>query len=158
MEAPDYTARGAGVRIWRVAPNLWAQLGGLLWAPNVKEPWPVGEEYYASCPASPDHAPPEEACACGLYAFYTPPLAEEGGYWPREGAPRYNRLVAGVVGVAGDVVLAETGMRAGRASIEAIFTDGAPDVELPIPRPELAAAYGAQVIDSTDYEAFCADR
>jgi hypothetical protein len=155
---PDYINRAAGVRIWRVAPTLWAQLGGLLWAPNMKEPWPTGEEYVATCPGSPDHAPPQEECSCGIYAFYTPLLAFEGGYWPQERAPLYNRLVAGIVGAAGEVALHEHGMKSSRASIEAIFTDGATDAELPIPRAELAAAYGVEVIDSRDYDAFCAER
>lgn len=44
MQAPDYINRVAGVRIWRVAPNLWAQLGGLLWAPGMKEPWASGDD------------------------------------------------------------------------------------------------------------------
>ena len=158
MEVPDYVSRGAGVRIWRVAPNLWAQLGGLLWAPGMKEPWPTGEEYVATCSGSPDHVPPQEGCTCGIYTFYTPQLAVKGGYWPDPGAALYNRLVAGVVGVAGDVALHEHGLQANRAVIEAIFTDGAPDAELPIPRLELASAYGAEVIDSEDYEAFCAER
>jgi hypothetical protein len=32
--APDYVNRLACVRVWRVAPTLWAQLGGLLWGPG----------------------------------------------------------------------------------------------------------------------------
>jgi hypothetical protein len=157
-EAPDYLSRVAGVRSWRVAPNLWAQLGGLLWAPNVKEPWPVGEEYVATCPGDPDHASPAEGCSCGIYAFYTPDLADEGSYWPGEGVPLYNRIVAGVVGAAGEVVLHEHGLLAARATVEAIFTDGAADAQLPLARKEIATAYGAEVIDSSDYEAFCAER
>jgi len=157
--APDYINRGAGVRIWRVAPTLWAQLGGLLWAPGMKEPWPTTEkEHVASCQANPDHTPPAEGCDCGLYAFYNPRLAEEGGYWTYEASPLYNRVVAGVIGVAGDIELQEHGMKAERATIEAIFTTGADDDELPIPRAELAEAYGAEVKDSSDYEAFCAER
>jgi|SRR5215208_377790 len=158
VDVPDYINRAAGVRIWRVAPNLWAQLGGLLWAPNVKEPWPTGEEYVATCPGSPDHTPPQEGCSCGIYAFYAPQLAVWGGYWPQEGHPFFNRLVGGVVGAAGEVVLYERGLLAACTTVEAIFTDGTPDAELPFPRSEIAAAYGAELIDSRDYEAFCADR
>jgi hypothetical protein len=156
--APDYVGRVAGVRIWRVAPTLWAQLGGLLWAPNMKEPWPTGEEYVATCPAAPDHSPPAEGCSCGIYAFYSPVLADEWGYWPQEGAPLFNRLLAGVVGAAGEVLLHERGLLAARVSVEAIFTNGASDSELPIPRNEIASAYGADVIDAEDFEAFCAER
>jgi hypothetical protein len=158
VEAPDYLNRVAGVRIWRVAPNLWAQLGGLLWAPSVKEPWPTGEEHEAVCTHNPDHAPPEDGCMCGIYAFYTPDLAVTGGYWPVPWERYFTRLVAGVVGAAGDIELCEHGMRASRASVEAIFTFGAPDEELPIPRAEIAQGYGAAVIDARDYEAFCAER
>jgi hypothetical protein len=158
-EAPDYVNRAAGVRIWRVAPTLWAQLGGLLWAPNVKEPWPPGEEYIATCPGYPDHAPPAEGCSCGIYAFYTPDLAANGGYWPPEQrVSLHNRIVAGVVGAAGEIVLHESGLLAARVTVEAIFTAGAADEQLPMPRQVIADAYGAAVIDSTDYEAFCAER
>jgi hypothetical protein len=157
-QAPDYIQRVAGVRIWRVAPNLWAQLGGLLWAPGMKAPWATGEEYVATCSGSPDHTPPQEGCSCGIYAFYTPELAQSGGYWPYSGDALYTRLVAGVVSVAGDVALHERGLKANRASVEAILTTGAPDEELPIPRSELATAYGAEVIDVEDFEEFCAGR
>jgi len=156
--APDYIDRAAGVRIWRVAPNLWAQLGGLLWAPNMKEPWPTGEEYVATCSGNPDHVPPHEGCSCGIYAFFNPKLADKGGYWPNPYAPLFDRLLAGVVGVAGDVVLHDHGLLAARATVKAIFVDGALDSELPIPRSEIAAAYDAELIYAQDYEAFCAVR
>ena len=155
IQAPDYINRVAGVRIWRVAPNLWAQLGGLLWAPGMKEPWASGEEYHASCPGHPDHVPPDPGCCCGIYAFYNAALAKEGGYWPGIGGGPYNRVAAGVVGAAGDVELHDHGMKAERATVEAIFTDGVPDEELPIPRQEIASAYGAEVVDSADFEEFC---
>jgi len=158
MEAPDYINRVAAVRSWRVAPNLWAQLGGLLWAPGMRQPWPTGEEYYASCPGNPDHVPPAPGCGCGIYAFYSPALAEEGGYWPGAGGGPYNRVVAGVVGAAGDVELHEVGLKAGSVIVEAIFAAGVADAELPIPRAEIAAAYGTEVIDADDYEAFCTER
>jgi len=161
MEAPDYINRVAGVRIWRVAPTLWAQLGGLLWAPGMKEPWPTGEEYYASCQGHPDHTPPEAGCGCGVYAFYAPWLAESVGYWPggASGHP-YDRVVAGVIGAADEVELCEFGLRASRATVEAIFTApaGARDDELPIPRAEIAEAYGAEVIEVQDFEEFAAAR
>ncbi len=158
MEAPDYINRIAGVRVWRVAPNLWAQLGGLLWAPGMKEPWPTGEEYDASC-VHPDHTPPEPACGCGVYAFYSPALAKSGSYWPGLGGGPYNRVLAGVIGAAGDIELHDHGMKAERATVEAIFTAGADDEEeLAIPRGEIAAAYGAAVIDAEDFEEFCAER
>jgi hypothetical protein len=158
MRAPDYTNCVAAVRIWRVAPTLWAQLGGLLWAPAMREPWATGEEYYASCQSNPDHVP-GEGCGCGLYAFYSPAMARAGGYWvPGRGQSLYNRVLAGVIGAAGDMELCEHGMRTERATVEAIFDDGAPDPELPMPRGELAAAYGAEVIGVGEYEDFCGRR
>jgi hypothetical protein len=42
--------------------------------------------------------------------------------------------------------------------VEAIFTAGAPDEDLPIPRQVIAEAYGAALINSEDYKAFCAKR
>ena len=156
--SPDYINRIAGVRIWRVAPNLWAQLGGLVWAPGMREPWPTGEEYVATCRYAPDHTPPAEGCSCGIYAFLNPLLAAGGGYWPSPDDPLFCRLVAGVIGAADEVVLHDHGLLAGRATVEAIFTVGAPDEDLPMPRQVIADAYGAKVIDVQDYEAFCADR
>jgi hypothetical protein len=158
METPDYISRVAAVRIWRVAPHLWAQLGGLLWAPAVQEPWPTGEEFYAKCTTHLDSAPPRPGCGCGIYAFYTPKLAQPGGYWVDSSVGPTNRLVAGVIGAAGEVELCEFGLRAERATVEAIFTVGAFDHEIPIPRQEIAAAYGAEVISADDYEEFCAER
>ena len=148
---PDYIHRVAGVRIWRIAPTLWWQLGGLLWSPAMKEPWTTGEEYHASCAA--DHEAGSASCTCGVYAFYTPKLAQAGGYWAAG-----DRLVAGVIGAAGDVDLASSGMRAGRATVEAIFTAGAADALLPLTRQEIADGYGAEVIDEDDYEEFCERR
>jgi hypothetical protein len=138
-----------------VAPTLWAQLGGLLWAPAVQEPWPTGEEYYASCAAAPDHVPGEN-CSCGVYAFYTPGMAKTGGCWvPVPGQLLYNRIVAGVIGAAGDIELGEYGMRAERATVEALFANGAAEQDLPFPRSEIAHVYGAEVIGAGEYEEFC---
>jgi hypothetical protein len=152
---PDYIQPIAGVRIWRVAPNLLSQHMGLLWAPGMIEPWPTGKEVAARCAGHPDHAPPDDYCGCGIYAFYNPVLAFEANYWPIEGDGFYNRLVAGVVGAAGEVIVAEYGWKAARATVEAIFFDGAPDDALPLPRDIIADAYGVPVIDTDDYEAFC---
>jgi hypothetical protein len=173
-KAPDYINRVAGVRVWRVAPNLWANLGGILWAPNVKEPWPNGEEYEARCEGDPDHKPPAEKCMCGVYGFYNPNLAiaatmsGEGEYWPVPWQRHYSRLVAGVIGGGGDIELCEYGFRSELARVEAIFTDGAPDEDFPCPwrtideslplaRPMIAEIYGIPLISASDYEDFCAE-
>jgi hypothetical protein len=155
--APDLIRPVAGVRVWRIAPTLWWQLGGLLWSPSMKEPWPTGEVYRASCRL--DHEPGSEGCACGVYAYFSPELARRGDYWPKT-----NREIAGVIGAAGEVDLWSKGMRAGRATVEAIFTAGYPDEELPLSRQEIADAYPsadggtAEVIDEADYHAFCEER
>jgi hypothetical protein len=145
---PDFTDPIAGVRIWRVAPTLWWQMGGLLWSPAMREPWPTGEVYRAACRM--DHAPGSAGCGCGVYSFYTPELAKGGSYWPTS-----DREIAGVIGASGEVDLSSVGMRSGSATIEAIFTAGAPDSELPLSRQEIADGYGAEVIDPEDFEEFC---
>jgi hypothetical protein len=155
MKAPDYTNELAGVRIWRVAPNLWAQLGGLLWAPSVREPWSTGEKYEATCNTCPDHRPPHEGCMCGLYAFLDPMQAQWGGYWPHPQDELYTRLVAGVVAASGEIELCEWGFRAQYGRVVAIFENGADDDELPIPRGVIAEAYDAEVIDLFEFDDFC---
>jgi hypothetical protein len=165
MEAPDYFQPVAGVRIWRVAPNLLSQYMGLLWGPGAREPWPTGKEHRARCGfdnvgTSTNHEPPGKWCGCGLYAFYTPQLAEEGGYWPipKDYGQLYNRLVGGVLAGTGDIELHEWGFRAEKGRVAALFTTGAPDEELPLPREIIADAYGAELIAVEDYEDFCARR
>jgi hypothetical protein len=158
-KAPDYLQRVAAVRLWRVAPTLWAQLGGLLWSPMMQEPWATGEEYYPKCGAHPDEPPPGENCSCGIYCFYHPETARASvSYWPQDGSPLYDRQVVGVLGCAGNLELGDIGMRAGRATVEAIFTAGAPDRDLPIPRADIAAGYGADVINVDEFEDFCERR
>jgi hypothetical protein len=124
----------------------------------MKEPWATGEEYYPQCPAHPDEPPPGEDCSCGIYCHYTPGDARASAYWPLEGAPLYDRQVVGVIGCAGDLELGDIGMRAGRATVEAIFTAGAPDRDLPIPRADIAAGYDAEVIAVEDFADFCGRR
>lgn len=161
-EFPDYIQPVAGVRIWRVAPNLLAQHMGLLWGPGAREPWPTGKEHYAKCglegeePNHTDHSPPVEGCSCGFYAFYTPALAIGGGYWPSaDYGQLYNRLVAGVMSASGDVALHEWGFKTERARVAALFTTGAADEELPLPREIIADAYGVPVIEADDFFEFC---
>jgi hypothetical protein len=163
--APDFTHRIAGVRAWRVAPNLAARLGGLLWSANMLTAWRSHQELVANC-SSYAHTPPQENCGCGVNAFYRP----EGGlaYLPdTPGDPTF--YVTGVVSGAGEVVLFEEGWRAARGKVEAIF-DG-PDLHrLPrfsdgeelgrgVPKrislEMIAEAYDAQIIAPADYEAFC---
>jgi hypothetical protein len=160
---PDYMGEVAGVRIWRVAPNLLSQHMGLLWGPGAREPWPTGKAHHAKCGLErhghtyTDHDPPGEACGCGLYAFHNPALAVEGGYWPTSEPSRqlYNRLVAGVLAASGTIALHEWGFKAEKGRVAALFTIGAPDEELPLPREIIADAYNVPVIEAGDYFDFC---
>jgi hypothetical protein len=153
--APDYIQPVVGVRIWRVAPNLLSQHMGLLWGPGAREPWPTGRGHKATC-EDPDHDPPEDGCGCGLYAFYTPQLAASGRYWPTpEDGWLYNRLVAGVMGASGNIALHEWGFKAEKGRVAALFTAGAADEELPLPREIIADAYGVPLIETEDYFGFC---
>ena len=166
-EFPDYIQPVAGVRIWRVAPNLLAQHMGLLWGPGAREPWPsvAGKEHHARCgfesdgTIHTDHKPPGKGCSCGFYAFYNPALAIERGYWPTSEnyAQLYHRLVAGVLAASGEIELSEWGFRAERGRVAALFAVGVADEELPLPRETIADAYGVPLIDVEDYDAFCAD-
>lgn len=154
MEAPDYLQAIAGCRAWMVAPNLWSQMGGILWATAQVEPWKTGEDIVAHCHVNPDHVPPVEDCACGIYAYYHP-LAL---LWHRQSFED-SIHVTGVVSGWGDVLLHESGFRAQCARVEAIFDHHLmPHVELPITKEEIAEAYGAEVIAPTEYEEFCQSR
>jgi hypothetical protein len=131
-------------------------MGGLLWAHAILEPWPTGKEYEATCVAEPDvedHVPPAPGCSCGVWAFFDPSLLAASGYGVED--PRH---VSGVVGAAGEIELAEIGWRAQRATVEAIFVDGAPDERLPITRQEIAEAYVVPIIRRDEYEAYCEAR
>jgi len=150
VEAPDYTHCVAGVRTWRVAPNLAARLGDLLWSSSMLDAWPVGQELVAVCHRG-GHVPPDEGCKCGVNAWY----GVELGYADSAGLedPRH---VTGVVSGSGDIVLFEHGWRAARGRVEAIFHDPAlPQIALPVSKKEIAVAYGAAIIAPRDYEAFC---
>ncbi len=148
---PDYTARIAGARSWRVANTLWARMGGLLWADAMLEPWPKGEEHEAACPAVCGDAPGEH-CRCGIHGWFDYETMVKTWH-PGEGFAR----VRGVVGARGGVWLHELGWRAQYATVEAIFDD-VPDDALPIPKGEIAEAYGVPVIKPEEYADFCRER
>src|SRR5215203_2650013 len=96
-KTPDYMGRMAGVRSWKIAPSLWAQMGGWLWSAVNVGPWPDGEENIAVCETG--HPTPAKGCSCGLYAFYD----------PASGLPYSLRstntdTISGAVGVASGVI------------------------------------------------------
>jgi len=51
--------------------------------------------------------------------------------------------------------LHEWGFKAERARVAALFTTGAADEELPLPREIIADAYGVPVIEADDFFEFC---
>jgi hypothetical protein len=152
--APDHIRPIAGVRTWRVAPNLWSRMGGLLWASAMMEPWTTGEDHVAHCHMDPTHVPPVEGCTCGVYAYYDPLLVISG-----RGSLEDPRHVSGIVSGWGEILLHDSGWRAQLGRVEALFDHPLmPEVELPIPKEEIAAAYGAEIIYPIDYEEFCRKR
>jgi hypothetical protein len=153
-EMPDYIQRIAGVRTWRVAPTMWARMGGLLWASAMLEPWTTGEDHVAHCHHDPGHVPPADGCACGVYAYYTPMSV----LWHR-GSLEDPYHVSGVVSGWDEMLLLEHGWRAQFGRVEALFDHPLmPEVELPIPKEEIAEAYGAEIISPIDYDEFCQRR
>lgn len=78
---PDYLAPIAGARAWRLAPNLWAKMGGYLWSHFMNDWWVDGEEKVAVCDEG--HEAPAEGCKCGVYAWLSPKHMERNGYTPR---------------------------------------------------------------------------
>ncbi len=150
---PDYTARVAGARSWRVANTMWARMGGLLWADAMLEPWPVGKEYEAACTASRiPHEVPGELCSCGIWAWYNPEnlVSHWRGYNSED-----CRRVSGIVSGAGVMWLHALGWRAQRVHVEAIFKDDIPEEMLPTTKREISAAYDIPIIAAEEYEAFC---
>jgi hypothetical protein len=144
MRVPDYTNRIAGVRAWRVAPTLWAQMGGWLWSHAMLNPWPDGEENVAACDLG--HDAPQKGCTCGLWAWFDYETLAREGY-----EPLHATHVAGIVGAAGRVVRGEIGWKAERVKVLALFDDLCPS-----PKREIADAFGGvPIIQPEEYAAFC---
>src|SRR4051794_41283771 len=92
-----------GLRAWRVARDARGErLVGVLYG----DPWPTGGGWEeARCERAADHAPPEGACACGVYGWHPRPAAARRVL----ATPRH---VAGVPRGEGRGELAEGGVRA----------------------------------------------
>jgi hypothetical protein len=145
LRVPDYVGRMAGVRSWKIAPTLWAQMGGWLWSAANLGPWPDGEENVAVCEV--DHPVPAKGCSCGLYAFYTP-----AGRLPYAATARTTvGSISGVIGTAGRIIPGDLAYRAERAKVLALFED-----PLDTPKEEISAAHGGiPIIRVADFEDFC---
>jgi hypothetical protein len=155
---PDYMAAIAGARAWRMAPTLWARMGGLLWSHAMLNVWPDREEIVAECDAG--HPAPAAGCSCGVYAWKSAEALLGTHY-----APRDHKHIAGVVAGRGRVIRGHAGYWvAERATVVAFFDDGHPSpikevypgsgVYLPT-KEEVAEAYGVEVINYGDFEDFC---
>jgi hypothetical protein len=156
--APDYIGAIAGARAWRMAPSLWAKMGGLLWSHAMLNVWPDCEEIAAECDAG--HPAPAEGCSCGVYAWQSAERLLRSPY-----APQDHKHIAGVVAGRGRVIRGETGYWvAERAVVLAFFDDGYPSpvkevmpdsgVYLPT-KEEVAEVYRVPVIKHSDFDDFC---
>jgi hypothetical protein len=155
----------AGVRTWRVAPNLAARLGGLLWSANMLACWRHHQPFVATCELE-GHTPPQEKCSCGVYAWYA---VDDALAYRHDTPDEPVFYVSGVVSGGGDMLLCEKGWLAQTAKVEAIF-DGPGLHRLPrfsdgeelgrgVPKrislEMIADAYDASIISPRAYEAFC---
>ncbi len=89
-----------GYRLWRLGDDGVRSV-------HERGPWP-GPELRASCPLG-RHDPPEQACSCGVYAYYDQPPWLAWALTPG--------LISGAVIVWGRIEVHATGMRAARARI-----------------------------------------
>jgi hypothetical protein len=145
--------RVAGVRTWRLAPTLWAKMGGWLWSITLSDCWrrmdsdPAFEWKEAKCDFG--HSPPGEGCTCGIYAYHEPsglgrmPMPESA---------------SGVIIADGEIIPATLGFRAQYAKVAAIFDFGTPTFgPPPLATPEqIAEHYRCDIITVGEYAAFCA--
>src|SRR5829696_10563954 len=97
---PDYSAAVAGARAWRMAPTLWARMGGFLWSHAMLNAWADAEEHIARCDNG--HPAPAKGCGCGIYGWYTPELMRQRGY-----APTDYTHISGVIAGRGRVIRVE---------------------------------------------------
>ena len=157
-KTPDYMAPIAGARAWRLAPSLWARMGGFLWSHAMINVWPDGEVKIAECDVG--HPAPAKGCSCGVYAWYRPDIMHKRRY-----APTSHEHIAGVVAGRGRVIRGDIGYWvAEEVAVLAFFDDGYPSpvvhvqdgIYLPT-KADAAAAYGVPVIQYSEFEDFCDD-
>ena len=154
---PDYLAPIAGARAWKLAPSIWARMGGLLWSAAMINVWEDGKPHIAACDMG--HPAPSPDCSCGVYAWVNPDAMKKSGYMPRD-----HEFIAGVVAGRGDYILGidRPYWVAEEVAVLAFFDDGYPspkiqiqgDVYLPT-KEDCAKVYDVPIIKYSDYDDFC---
>ena len=147
--------RVAGVRTWRLAPTLWAKMGGWLWSLTLSDCWRKGEEYEwkeAQCDFG--HTPPGEGCTCGIYTHHGTGELFHPARSPRSAlqAVLPLEMASGVILADGQIIPGQTGFRAQYAKVAAIFDPGLPALATP---EEIAEHYRCDIITVDEYDAFC---
>jgi hypothetical protein len=160
IQVPDYMGEIAGARAWRMAPTLWAKMGGLIWAKVMTDRWIDGETKVAECERG--HEVPHEGCSCGCYAWYTEDLLHRQKF-----APTDHTTISGVVAGSGGVIRGHNGYWvAERVTVKAFFDDGFPSPVVEVQegsgvflatKAEAAEVWGVPVIQYSDYADFCDD-
>jgi hypothetical protein len=147
--------RVAGVRTWRLAPTLWAKMGGWLWSMTLSDCWRKGEEYEwkeAACDFG--HEPPGENCTCGIYAYNEAGrLHNPANYNARMRTFEPLDTACGVIIADGGIIPGTVGFRCQYAKVAAIFDDGLPALATP---QQIAEHYRCDIITVDEYDAFCA--
>jgi hypothetical protein len=151
--------RVAGVRTWRLAPTLWAKMGGWLWSMTLSDCWRKGEEYEwkeAQCDFG--HEPPGEGCTCGIYAYNE--VGKLLNFMNLVNLARTRKLrlepletASGVIIADGGIIPGSYGFRCEYAKVAAIFEHGLPALATP---QEIAEHYRCDIITVDEYDAFCA--
>ena len=157
-KAPDYNGAIAGARTWRVAPTLWAKMGGILWAKVQTDVWPNSQMKIAECERG--HPVPDEHCSCGVYAWCNEKVLHEMLF-----APTDHTHISGVIAGAGGVIRGHNGYWvAEKVIVLAFFDDGHPSPKREVmpgsgvylaTKEEAAQVWGVPVIKYEEYEDFC---
>jgi hypothetical protein len=149
--------RVAGVRTWRLAPTLWAKMGGWLWSLTLTDCWrrsdadPSFEWKDAKCDFG--HTPPGEGCTCGIYAYHAPTRLTQTHILTPTMPRQVLESASGVIIADGTILPGAWGFRAQYAKVAAIFDPGVPALATP---EQIAEHYRCDVISVGEYDAFCA--
>ncbi|HEX7299265.1 MAG TPA: hypothetical protein VF257_09665 [Solirubrobacteraceae bacterium] len=104
--APDLIHAAIGFRQWRLR-------GDELWSLLTEDRWERGmQSAHCLSEAPHDEPAPHKGCACGFYAWYSPP--------PRTASAATPDLLAGAVALWGKIELHAHGMRAEHAMVVAL--------------------------------------
>jgi hypothetical protein len=155
----DFSGRAVGVRTWRLANTMWAEMGGWLWSLAMTDCWRKGVDWKeAECRHG--HRIPDEHCGCGIWAFFNVEAMEEEFGSPLVTAPTTRvgttprgenfEYVTGIIIADGDIVIHDKGFRAQYAKVVGIFEDG-----LPTPKREITEMYRCPPVLPSDYDLFC---